>query len=591
MSKKNLKEIYEKATAERDQHTNAILASTSRKIVVVAGPGTGKTTLFTRLLERKGKGGEALTLSFINALVDELSLDLFGLSEVKTLHGFSAGILRRTARARIFPKLSEVITEDAGILIDEGDVDFDKIFHQCEGDEKHIAFYKKRKDYYGTYYGFADAIYGLVKLFESKKDLIPQYSQVVVDEFQDFNKAEVLLIDLLAERSPILIAGDDDQSLYVDLKDASPDHIRGKHGLGSPDYVSFPLEFCSRSTQVIVEAVNDIINAATKNGLLKGRVVKPYRYFPCENGDKESAANPHLVYSQCYEGEMIGFMHKEISEIARGERSKFSVLVIVPPQLKNRILPRFAKALRKKGFHNVSYPEKTAERTPTLIEGLKILLENNDDNLGWRIVARCILDKAVFKACLQESDKGERMSGLVGEDCYAMARRLVRTLKKIRDGKTTQEDALKEFVEKVGYDPYRLVTEKLREELLADEAFAYDTPRGIRGVPITLTTIPSSKGLSADYVFITHFDDQYYTQNGKGAVSDKEVFSFLVGLTRARKKDFLISSKDENPVLLGWIDSARIEQRPDSPHKRRMALKKQTLPSKQKSTPPDAPTR
>jgi superfamily I DNA/RNA helicase len=77
--------------------------------------------------------------------------------------------------------------------------------------------------------GYADIVFAIVKQFEVKKEKIPTYEQVVVDEFQDFNKLEVSLIELLAEKSPILLAGDDDQALY-DFKDASPEHIRERHG-------------------------------------------------------------------------------------------------------------------------------------------------------------------------------------------------------------------------------------------------------------------------------------------------------------------------------------------------------------------------
>ena len=36
----------------------------------------------------------------------------------------------------------------------------------------------------------------------TKKDKVPKYEQVVVDEFQDFNKLEVALIDLLSDKNP-----------------------------------------------------------------------------------------------------------------------------------------------------------------------------------------------------------------------------------------------------------------------------------------------------------------------------------------------------------------------------------------------------
>ena len=112
--------------AERQKYVDAILKSGTRKKVVVAGPGTGKTFLFKKILKDKNK---SLTLTFVNALVEDLSLELCGLSDVKTLHSFAYNILKTNmGSVKIFPKLSEIIKEDAGILLKQ-EIDFNYIFH------------------------------------------------------------------------------------------------------------------------------------------------------------------------------------------------------------------------------------------------------------------------------------------------------------------------------------------------------------------------------------------------------------------------------------------------------------------------------
>ena len=83
---------YTKAENDCKKHVDAILHSNSIKKVVVAGPGTGKTYLFSKILQDKEK---TLTLTFINSLVEDLSLELCGISEVKTLHGFARSILKQ----------------------------------------------------------------------------------------------------------------------------------------------------------------------------------------------------------------------------------------------------------------------------------------------------------------------------------------------------------------------------------------------------------------------------------------------------------------------------------------------------------------
>ena len=78
-------------------------------------------------------------------------------------------------------------------------------------------------------------------------------------------------------------------------------------------------------------------------------------------------------------------------------------------------------------------------------------------------------------------------------------------------------------------------------------------------IPIKITTIPSSKGLDEDYVFIVDFDDRFFLEKS-GVCSDQKIYDFLVALTRARKKVYLISCDTKEPTFLSWIDESRIEK-------------------------------
>jgi superfamily I DNA/RNA helicase len=82
---------------------------------------------------------------------------------------------------------------------------------------------------------------------------------------------------------------------------------------------------------------------------------------------------------------------------------------------------------------------------------------------------------------------------------------------------------------------------------------------GLRNIPIKVTTIQSSKGLSADVVFIANFDDRYFLRDGS-TITDQDICNFLVALTRTKKKAFLISTVDKkNPSLLRLISEKRIQ--------------------------------
>jgi hypothetical protein len=83
-------EKYRNVAADRKKFTDAVIESKSHRKIVVAGPGTGKTHLFKEILKQRANG---LTLTFINALVEDLSLELKGISQVRTLHGFARGLI------------------------------------------------------------------------------------------------------------------------------------------------------------------------------------------------------------------------------------------------------------------------------------------------------------------------------------------------------------------------------------------------------------------------------------------------------------------------------------------------------------------
>jgi superfamily I DNA/RNA helicase len=544
---------YDQAKGERQKHVDAVLASAARHKIVVAGPGTGKTHLFKAALKGKQK---PLTLTFINALVEDLALELCGISDVKTLHSFAKSILDGGggARTKIYPRLSTVIKEDAKLLL-EKDINFDRLFYNRDDDNEHIKFYRRRKDYYDKHYGYTDIIFAAVKLLELHKDRIPSFDQVVVDEFQDFNKLEVSLLDLLAEKSPTLLAGDDDQALY-DFKDASPAHIRERHRDAAPKDGSFVLPYCSRCTRVIVGAVNDVISKAIQHGRLPERIQKPYRYFDDEKKDEESDRSPNLVYVQIHAKQIPWFIEQQINEIAETERAKFGVLTISPIKSQSSSI---AAGLESKGFESVELTQSGGADEVTIVDGLKILLDDKESNLGWRIVCGSMLDQKQLTALLlkTEADKNVRICELLEESPRKRVRTLLKTLRSIKAQKTVTDDEFAAVIAAAKIDPRELALNSIRAQIARPS-------RGnsaVRKIPIKLTTIQSSKGLAEQYVFITNFDDRFFIKaKDKTDISDQDICKFLVALTRAKKKVYLISCEKKDPTFLTWIDQTRIQR-------------------------------
>jgi superfamily I DNA/RNA helicase len=240
---------------DRRRYLELIINSPAKRKIIVAGAGTGKNFAFQELLKRKN--GDALALTFINNLANDLKNDLDGLAESQAFHGYCIKLLRRApfgginASFLIFQKLPKIIKSDEQILFGRKS-NFDAAFQCLIEEDGSIDFYIDRANFYNAV-GFNDSVYRMLQYFKSGSGEPPRYEQVVIDEFQDFNRLEVAFLEEMEKVNPIVIVGDDDQAIYV-RKNASPDFIREK--AKDPDYERFELPYCSRCTEVIVNAVD-----------------------------------------------------------------------------------------------------------------------------------------------------------------------------------------------------------------------------------------------------------------------------------------------------------------------------------------------
>lgn len=543
--------IYSDITDDRKKYFDAILNSEAAYKVVVAGPGTGKTFLFNKLIESKPY---SIILTFINSLVEDLSLELYGLTDVRTLHGFARSILSKLTRQsiKIFPKLSDVIKEDALILLEE-EIEFEKLLYRNELKEKYLEFYSVRKNYYG-YYGYTDIIFAAVKYFEKHGDSIPSFQQILVDEYQDFNELEVSLIDLLSKKSPVLLAGDDDQALY-DFKNASTKYIRDKFSESQPIYESFTLPYCSRSTSVIVNAIDDIIQTANQHELLKNRIPKEFIYFNDVNKDKECDAFPTIQYTHKYDSQIPWFITSQIAKMAKEIRVTFNVLIISPYRKKSEAI---VKILRNYGLKNIDCKENTTEEL-NIFDGIKLILENINSKLGWRIILKWILNQEEWISFLTETNEKPDVdiTSLISNDQKRKVKKIVSIYRKIVEDREYSQEDFDYLLNKVGINPMEHIIELMKNAVETVDKSKYIP--AISKINIKASTIQSSKGLSADLVFITHFDDRYFiTDEDKSNISDKDICSFIVALSRARKQVYLISSVKGNPIFKEWINPERI---------------------------------
>jgi superfamily I DNA/RNA helicase len=84
------------------------------------------------------------------------------------------------------------------------------------------------------------------------------FDHTLIDEYQDLNRSEQELLDLLAGAGTLTIVGDEDQSIYSFLKYAHPEGITG-FPRSHPGAEDVPLQECRRCPGRVVELANNLI--------------------------------------------------------------------------------------------------------------------------------------------------------------------------------------------------------------------------------------------------------------------------------------------------------------------------------------------
>jgi DNA helicase-2/ATP-dependent DNA helicase PcrA len=231
-------------------------------LLLLAAAGSGKTRVLVhriaRLLERdRVRPFEILAVTFTNKAARELverCASLVGPQAgdlwAGTFHGIGARILRRHAEILDFPQAFSIYDSDDQLrlikeLVAEANLD-ETLFapdsvrayietakndgHGPDASElpRYDAFSEKSAEIYERYQkrlrqlgamDFGDLILGVLQLFKRDAALLARYRDrfrhVLVDEYQDTNRAQYLMVKTLAAgHGNICVVGDDDQSIY-----------------------------------------------------------------------------------------------------------------------------------------------------------------------------------------------------------------------------------------------------------------------------------------------------------------------------------------------------------------------------------------
>jgi DNA helicase II / ATP-dependent DNA helicase PcrA len=274
-------------------------------LLILAGAGSGKTRVLThRIAHLVGSGqarpGEILAITFTNKAAQEMRERVEQLVGnraramwVMTFHSACARILRAEAEKLGYTRGFTIYDEGDSLrlvkaCIDELDIDPKRFaprgIRRQISDAKNALldaeayrlkvstfFEQTAADVYDLYekrlhaanaMDFDDLLFRAVNLFELYEEVRDRYRRsfrfVLVDEYQDTNRAQYRWLQLLTEESRNLcVVGDDDQSVYG-FRGADIQNILGFER-DFPDAEVVKLEQNYRSTQTILNASNGVI--------------------------------------------------------------------------------------------------------------------------------------------------------------------------------------------------------------------------------------------------------------------------------------------------------------------------------------------
>ena len=434
-----------------------------------------------------------------------------------------------------------------------------------------------------------------------------KFQYILVDEYQDTNRAQYQLIKQLAGgHGNLCVVGDDDQSIYgwrgADIRNILD------FGKDFPDAHTIRLEENYRSTPEVLDLANVVISA---NRGRMGKTLRPTR----PGGEKVTAV-------RCLdERDEADFVVEELTT-RRSQSASLGLRDIAIVYRTNAQSRALEEALRKRAVAyrlvgNVRFYDRREIRD--LMGYLKLIANPADDEAFRRAVA--VPKRGLGETTIEQLSLAGRAAGIpmleaaVRADLLAAIRPAARgalaefagMIARFRESarEAAVDELLREVVDAIRYDEYLRAEgpesadrlDNVRElitgaaELVADEEgevglspldhflqkamlVAQLDVLGPDADAVTLMTLHNAKGLEFPIVFITGLEDGLFPLSkafDDPALLEEERRLFYVGITRAERKLFLTHAEERRrngefmpskaSSFLTAIPEAMLEQR------------------------------
>jgi superfamily I DNA/RNA helicase len=556
--------------AYRNGNATAIATLEHQRLLIVAGPGSGKSHLFLSRIRYwlpLDNGSRIYVSSFVRKLVRDLQADVehqLDLSEqqrvtVTTLHGLARSIVERSRGTTDQPMQqhinliangwANVVWADvrefhSGLQSGHSLRRLEAQFHteRVLADEQWVQLretYAELCMFYNAM-GFADMVVLARQAVDERPQLV-EHDMWIIDEYQDFNAAENHLVQsLTTNASGVLIAGDDEQALYQQLKSSHPDIIISYYT--DTSFANAMLPYCSRCSYHVCLAASAFIDA----GRLPSSIKKIYLPLEVDESAPKvrlvatSAPTSAVSYIKKFISDHQAELDAYIEKMQAGEETD-SFLLILTPQ----------KAVS-------FYGGAVAELKDWLSQWSVIDTGRSSDykrvatyyrvggNPAGNFAFRKVLDyegatpaevHPFIEAAMQS---GVPLSAVAGQIVSSGVDKCTDVAGLIDDESLAVDDLVTALQNLVEIDEPAALVQEIEAHPLSGGLFTSDdeADEAIEtagaAAPVQLLTMVGSKGLSAQHVIVIGCDNVNMSKTTR--------LTFFVALTRARQSLHLVTS-------------------------------------------------
>ena len=580
--------------------------TTDGPLLVLAGAGSGKTKVLTTriayLIESGVEPYNILAITFTNKAAKEMKERVFKLvGEVKdiqisTFHSFGLYIIKRHYNLLGYERNFTILDGDDSLVLvknivkemglNTDDYNPKAIRNKISGAKNELVYPEEYEKYAGTDFeeivckvykkyeerlknnnsvDFDDLLILPIKLFSVYKDILKMYQErfkyILVDEYQDTNRVQYILVNMLAARyKNICVVGDNDQAIYSWRGSDYRNILNFEKDY--PELKSVMLEENYRSTGNILKAANEVIKnnkiRKDKNLWTKHEEGSKIRYHRASDEKDEASYVVKEIKNLLYDGvrrEDIAVLYRTNAQSRNIEEA------MLRENIPYKVIGSFYFYNRKEIKDLISY--------------LKLIYNKNDDISLVRIInvpKRGVGDKTISNL----SDKSFKLNKCIYDVIETGKEQEFKKI--IEELKENSKDAtLTELVDLIldktgirkeletektvdaeirlsNLEEFKSITRTYEEnsdsptleEFLEEISLVADMNEHKNETNVvTLMTVHAAKGLEFDYVFVIGMEEGLFPHLNSMETEDLEEERRLcyVAITRAKKKLWLINAK------------------------------------------------